>query len=58
MYYAQDPMASKTPREAITEAVRTWYYDVLSQNHVQVSRLLEKLRDYCFTKGSTSPHAI
>ena len=59
IHYTQDPMASKTPREAMTEAIRTWYYDVLSQNHVQVSRLLEELReDYCFAKDSTSPCTI
>ena len=45
MYYAQDPMASKTSREAIIEAVQTWYYEQPRQNYgLQVSRLLEKLR--------------
>ena len=45
IYYVQDPMASKTSRQAIIEAVQTWYDDQPGQNYLQVSRLLMELRD-------------
>ena len=45
MYYVQDPMTSKTSRQAIIEAVQTWYDEQSGQNYLQVSRLLVELRD-------------
>ena len=45
MYYVQDPMTSKTSRQAIIEAVQTWYDEQPGQNYLQVSRLLVELRD-------------